>query len=59
MEVEMFQPINNDEEITEEMPAGNKKRKYLRERIQINLVFTILMILPLVTFLLSIWFSEN
>jgi hypothetical protein len=29
----MFQPIDNDEEITEEMPAENKKRKYLRERI--------------------------
>jgi hypothetical protein len=53
----MFQPIDNDEEITArkgQPPAGNKKRKYLRERIQNNLVFTQLLILPLVTFLLLV-----
>jgi hypothetical protein len=55
MEVEMFQPIDNDEEITDrkgqlEIRKGNT----LRERIQINLVFTKLLILPLVTFLLLV-----
>ncbi|EFX68074.1 hypothetical protein DAPPUDRAFT_260547 [Daphnia pulex] len=33
IEVEMFQPIDNDEEITEKMPAGNKKRKYSRKNL--------------------------
>jgi hypothetical protein len=52
--VEMFQPIDDDEEVTEERPPGNKKMKYSRERIQINLVFTKLLISPLVIFLLLV-----
>jgi hypothetical protein len=42
--VEMFQPIDNDEEVPEERHPGNKKMKML--------------ILPLIPFLL-LYFSEN
>ncbi|XP_046651846.1 uncharacterized protein LOC124342752 isoform X2 [Daphnia pulicaria] len=31
LEVEMFQPIDNDEQVAEERPPGNKKMKYLRK----------------------------
>jgi hypothetical protein len=51
--VKMFLPIDNDEEVTEERPL-EIGRGNTRERMQVNLVFTKMLIFPLVTFLLLV-----
>jgi hypothetical protein len=53
MKMEMFLPIDNDEVVTEERHL-EKRRENIQERIQINLVFTKMLIVPLVTFLLLV-----
>ncbi len=51
MKVEMFLTIDNDEEVTEERPPENKKRKYSRKNSDLFEFHQTIDYFPLVTFL--------